>query len=116
MGASTQSTLPQSLAHGNHLVPGAKEKTQARAGQHRAGKTAGDGCLLPDSRTGTSHISVGSVSETLPVFSRPYKDRFCSSSSCCLLCLQTEHLRTERPRLPLMWTFYNERHMLSTYL
>lgn len=34
--------------------------------------------------------------DTLPVPSRPYSDRFCSSSSCCLLCLHTGHLRQQR--------------------
>lgn len=29
----------------------------------------------------------------LPVFSKPYNDLFCSSSSCCLLCLHTKHLK-----------------------
>jgi hypothetical protein len=30
--------------------------------------------------------------QELPAFSKPYKAFFCSSSSCCLLCLHTKHL------------------------
>lgn len=41
------------------------------------------------------------VWEASPEFSRPYSAFFCSSSSCCLLCLQTKHLEeTDGRRLP----------------
>lgn len=30
------------------------------------------------------------------MFSKPYSDFFCSSSSCCRLCLHTKHLKDKK--------------------
>lgn len=75
-GPSTKSALPQGPAEATGARPGGTEEQvlcREGGGPPRPGH--------------------------LPVPSSPYSERFCSSSSCCLLCLHTEHLRQRRRRV-----------------
>lgn len=88
--------LPGTVTRGNGkhrrlpqraLFPRARPRAQlSRVCRGTGEEAAGPPAEGPDTQLGQS------VSETSPEFSKPYSDFFCSSSSCCLLCLQTKHL------------------------
>lgn len=86
------------LAGGRCLLPaGAQETGRCRAAPTRGQTRRPHGDrrdALQDSETrGSAHGVTVADAETLPVFSKPYNDFFCSSSSCCLLCRHTKHLK-----------------------
>lgn len=70
-----------------------RRKGCAERHRQRERPAAGRRDVLQDSKTRNSAHGRDRASETLPVFSKPYNDFFCSSSSCCLLCLHTKHLK-----------------------
>lgn len=77
------------LAGGRCLLPAPRRKGGAERHPYRDRRGT-----LQDSETRGLHTAVPVAdSDTLPVFSKPYNDFFCSSSSCCLLCRHTKHLK-----------------------
>ena len=74
-GHSHKTCSSRSLAKTPRALPGATEE----AGAQRRGGGSGAG-----------------GPRAVPVLSKPYSDLFCSSSSCCRLCLQTKHLEEKK--------------------